>query len=233
MSNPYGCRMSVGEALTVNQYIQSPDHRLKLVMQDDGNLVLYGPNSSLWSSDTAGHGAVRATLQTDGNLCLYPQDGGAVWSSDTANSGVTSQGALALQDDGNLVIYKFRDASGANAAVWGSNTHVDPDPIPGYPQYELTAVSYGNLPPALAQSTLLATATRENTTTVTQSYNVELAYTFDEETTHSLSDETAASSAYLNIMACVTNTQVSGRGSKRRSRPGCHSLAKLQLKSPL
>lgn len=62
--------------------------------------------------------------QTDGNLVLTKKNGAVLWSSNTSgNSGAV----LALQNDGNLVVYKtmpLNSSSGAlfGAVLWSSNT---------------------------------------------------------------------------------------------------------------
>ena len=59
---------------------------LKLVVQGDGNLVLYDANSTaLWNSSTSGQGVApyKLVLQDDHNLVLYAA-GGPIWSSGTA-----------------------------------------------------------------------------------------------------------------------------------------------------
>jgi len=100
--------------LRADQSIYSPDGRFQLVMQTDGNLVLYGPSGALWSSTTAGSGATFAQTQTDGNFVVYTAANVPVWSSGTSGN----PGAwLALQNDGNLVIY-----DGSNVAIWNSHT---------------------------------------------------------------------------------------------------------------
>lgn len=55
----------------------------RLVFQGDGNLVLYGKNSSvLWASYTQNKGATQAVFQTDGNLVIYSA-AGPLWNSET------------------------------------------------------------------------------------------------------------------------------------------------------
>lgn len=100
--------------LRADQSIYSPDGRFRLVMQTDGNLVLYGPSGALWSTVTVGSGATFAQTQTDGNFVVYTSASVPVWSSGTSGN----PGAwLALQNDGNLVIY-----DGSNVAIWNSHT---------------------------------------------------------------------------------------------------------------
>jgi hypothetical protein len=55
----------------------------RLVMQHDGNLVLYSPGQSpLWSSGTVGRTNSFVVMQSDGNLVIYAP-GDPVWASDT------------------------------------------------------------------------------------------------------------------------------------------------------
>jgi hypothetical protein len=101
----------------------SCDGRFGLIMQTDGNLVLYeGPcvgtkcGTPLWASNTVGCGGCAA-MQEDGNLVVYDGagrlSGHASWASGTnGNSGAV----LALQNDGNLVIYS------GSTPIWASNT---------------------------------------------------------------------------------------------------------------
>ena len=52
----------------------------RLVMQGDGNLVLYGKSDRvLWSSSTAGKSGATLTVQNDGNAVIY-QGGRSHWA---------------------------------------------------------------------------------------------------------------------------------------------------------
>ena len=91
-----------------------------LVMQQDGNVVLYNPSGvAIWSTNTWGEGGQVFIMQSDGNLVLYG-DNGALWASQTAGN----PGAfLNVQDDGNLVVYRAGSTTEtANNALWASNT---------------------------------------------------------------------------------------------------------------
>jgi len=106
--------------LPKNQMISSRDGRFSLVMQTDGNLVLYrnGASQALWASDTNGKQVGFAIMQGDGNFVIYAPGGAALWAAGThGNPG----SPLILQDDGNLVIY-----APGNKAIWASNTR-EPD----------------------------------------------------------------------------------------------------------
>ncbi|WP_326595127.1 hypothetical protein [Streptomyces sp. NBC_01803] len=66
----------------------------ELVMQSDGNLVLYsyGPVETrvCWASNTQGSGGAFVEYQQDGNLVIYNGDYRPVWSSNTAGTGGTN-----------------------------------------------------------------------------------------------------------------------------------------------
>ncbi|SOD70392.1 D-mannose binding lectin [Jatrophihabitans sp. GAS493] len=95
-----------------------------LVMQRDGNLVMYnGAGRASWSTRTSGSGN-HATLQDDGNLVIYSAAGHALWASGSKRAMMTPGDVLAvgtslasrdqmdqqltmlsMQTDGNLVLY--------------------------------------------------------------------------------------------------------------------------------
>jgi len=101
--------LASSQVLYQGESLNSINGRFKLVLQADGNLVLYDKDKALWSSGTNGKNAKKLVMQNDGNLVLYGPNG-PVWASNTSGN----RGAyLVLQDDGNLVIYK---------AVWSTGT---------------------------------------------------------------------------------------------------------------
>jgi surface antigen len=108
-------RLNSGQILRVGQYIVSPDVQYALVMQGDGNLVIYGNGfKPLWASNTSASGANFVVMQGDGNLVLYTSSYRAIWSSGTAGRG---QSFLNMQDDGNLVLY-----NSSMQPTWSSGT---------------------------------------------------------------------------------------------------------------
>jgi Alpha-lytic protease prodomain/Trypsin len=108
-------RLNPGGALATNASLSSCGGRFVLVMQGDGNLVLYDNTSgaALWASSTFGAG-FAAYMQTDGNLVIYTPEGLPVWASNT--SGLNGA-MLFVQDDGNSVIYTH-----TAVPVWATNT---------------------------------------------------------------------------------------------------------------
>jgi len=121
-------QLLLNQGLVVGQSITSADGRFRLILQADGNLVLYAHSrQALWASNTAGHPDVwDVAMQGDGNLVIYNVHGHALWASNTAGHA----GAwLIAQNDGNLVIY-----DPANHPLWASNTVVPPEPaVPAQP----------------------------------------------------------------------------------------------------
>ncbi|MBP2173106.1 hypothetical protein J3E05_001438, partial [Methanococcus voltae] len=56
----------------------------KLVMQSDGNLVIYKKdNKPIWASNTDGKGGNKLVMQSDGNLVIYKKDNKPIWASNT------------------------------------------------------------------------------------------------------------------------------------------------------
>jgi hypothetical protein len=107
-------QLNPGGTLQNSDDLLSSDDRYHLVMQGDGNLVLYSPLRALWSSQTQGKGGARIVMQGDGNLVMYNTAGKAIWSTLTNNKGTST---LHLQSDGNLVLY------GPKGATWSTRTN--------------------------------------------------------------------------------------------------------------
>lgn len=100
--------------LYAGQMLQTANRKYKVVLQSDGNLVIYSPNRAIWASGTVGSGAAFLVMQPDGNLVLYNNSSKAVWNSGTSGRGLSY---LIMQSDGNLVVY-----NGSGRATWNSNT---------------------------------------------------------------------------------------------------------------
>jgi len=88
--------------LRVGQQLETPDRKYRLILQYDGNLVLYSENRALWHTRTYTKQSNYLIMQNDGNLVLYDKDSNALWNSKTRGSGYSR---LSLQMDGNLVLY--------------------------------------------------------------------------------------------------------------------------------
>lgn len=106
--------LSSGGLLYPGQRIETADRRFKLILQGDGNLVLYSPTKALWATGTDGRQVSFLAMQGDGNLVLYDKNFSPLWSSRTADRGSLR---LIMQSDGNLVLYnRF------NTPFWNTET---------------------------------------------------------------------------------------------------------------
>ncbi|MEI8338966.1 MAG: hypothetical protein WCF91_03515 [bacterium] len=104
-------------------YLKSPDGRFSLVMQADGNLVLYtAENTPLWHSSTYGNYGAYAVMQADGNLVVYSSSNRALWNSRTFGHGPST---LRIQNDGNLVIVKSGNIATWSSGTWQNNYQVN------------------------------------------------------------------------------------------------------------
>ena len=106
--------LSTTAMLGIGESILSGDEKYQLILQGDGNLVLYAQRKALWASWTVDKGGVRLVMQADGNLVLYDKNWKAVWNSGTPGKGESS---LYIQNDGNLVIYNVKNFTWASWTV--------------------------------------------------------------------------------------------------------------------
>jgi hypothetical protein len=113
-------QLTSGQTLTAGQSLISRNVVSMLVMQGDGNLVLYSGGRPVWSSGTYGRGATHAVMQSDGNLVLYTAGNVPIWATNTFGH---TNSSLVMQDDGNLVIY-----SSISVPLWATSTGGHPSP---------------------------------------------------------------------------------------------------------
>jgi hypothetical protein len=120
-ARPLNVVLGGGQTLHSGQSIDSGT--VTLIMQGDGNLVLYqdggvgDPSHALWATHTTGSN--YAIMQSDGNFVVYPVGGGgALWASGTFGDNV-----LDVQTDGNLVIYPADRIGDPSTAEWATNTN--------------------------------------------------------------------------------------------------------------
>lgn len=103
-----------GQTLWHNQFIRSNDGRYSMLMQADGNLVLYGPgHHALWHTYTYGQPGARLEVQTDGNLVVYSRTNVPLWAARPR----ANPSHFVVQSDGNLVQYNTN-----GSPLWASNT---------------------------------------------------------------------------------------------------------------
>ncbi|KAN0038648.1 hypothetical protein ACTA71_000832 [Dictyostelium dimigraforme] len=97
-----------------NHTLESKCRKYKLIMQQDGNLVLYIGNLKdqsdqycLWSSSSCGKGVgpFRCAMQDDGNLVVYDSRNTATWSSGTYGQGVKGHYIMKIRPSGQISVY--------------------------------------------------------------------------------------------------------------------------------
>ena len=101
--NPRGAQdtLSAGQGLYQGQAITSLNGQYNLILQQDHNLVLYGPSGALWATNTWTGGFV--IMQSDGNFVGYDMWDAPKWSTGTGGDG--SNCDMVVQNDANLVLY--------------------------------------------------------------------------------------------------------------------------------
>ncbi|MFJ9821039.1 hypothetical protein ACIRU3_38450 [Streptomyces sp. NPDC101151] len=116
--------IAAGTTLRAGWWTQGPYTRL--VMQGDGNLVMYRlrDGAAIWSTHTSGHPGAYAVMQTDGNFVVYNSTSEsphvALWSAHTEGN----PGSYAvMQNDGNLVGYQSTGGPGKGGALWSTGTN--------------------------------------------------------------------------------------------------------------
>ncbi|UEP35543.1 peptidase S53 [Burkholderia ambifaria] len=127
----YSGGINEGTTLKPGQAVYSASRNHQLLMQGDGNLVLYNTTNgaAVWNTRTYGNAGAYAVFQNDGNFVVYSANGAALWYS--ATNGPSGSQHLSVQDDGNMVIYQsfvpvFATATGTSSyaisasgsAVW-------------------------------------------------------------------------------------------------------------------
>lgn len=79
-------------------------------------------NTTIYS----GNGLYRLVMQDDGNLVLYNSSGTGLWHSATYTSDNSYYYELIFQTDANLVIRRYHKVSGAASDIWSSKTNPPP-----------------------------------------------------------------------------------------------------------
>ncbi|MFI9275292.1 ricin-type beta-trefoil lectin domain protein [Kitasatospora sp. NPDC052896] len=110
----WGTSVASGTTLQPGDTVNSTAARL--VMQTDGNLVLYSKATGnvRWSTGTWGHPGATATMQPDGNVVLYDANHNALWGASTWGH---PNAHLVVQNDLNLALY---DTQGR--PLWATGT---------------------------------------------------------------------------------------------------------------
>lgn len=94
--------------------VWSTNKLYEMVLQDDGNLVIYRQGDGpIWAAGTYGKVVKNLIFQPDGNLVVYDINNRPVWATNTQGKGA---GYMSLQNDGKLRIYRGSDS----ALLWSN-----------------------------------------------------------------------------------------------------------------
>jgi hypothetical protein len=156
-NGPSNCGKTIpsGTIIGANQSYTSPNGQYTLVMQGDGNLVLYpltGP--ATFASNTNGTGkdqGVEAVLQSNGNLEVLNSKGNELWQSDTAatKSQLYSGATLSVQNDGTIALYQT--PTNSDSKIWSEGVNngngTCPNPL-AQPPVQVTTNGCATIMPA-------------------------------------------------------------------------------------
>ena len=101
------------EKLNAGESLVLPDGERTLTMENDGNLVLYGPEVEklLWQSGTSGNPGACYAMQDDGNLVIYSGDLLGYWNLDEGS------GTMVADSSGHGY-----DGTLHNSPAWSTDT---------------------------------------------------------------------------------------------------------------
>jgi len=129
--------------LSKGQRVQSKNGLYHLIMQDDGNLVLYfglfDPLQPVWSSNTRNSGWY-ARMQADGNFVVY-SNGQWAWQAGYGGRTMDMNYKLTVGDDGVVAIRLAADSNGGPIL---KQIVAHTTPYNGGPAYSFPTHSYSN-----------------------------------------------------------------------------------------
>lgn len=96
-----------GETLKPGNSLWSPDGSVEFKVQVDGKIAVYWGGQCRWQSSVNQRNDLTGlVMQEDGNLVLYVTGGVAIWQANTADKTAGKTHMLAVQNDGNVVVYQ-------------------------------------------------------------------------------------------------------------------------------
>uniref|UniRef100_A0AAY5EAP7 Bulb-type lectin domain-containing protein n=1 Tax=Electrophorus electricus TaxID=8005 RepID=A0AAY5EAP7_ELEEL len=97
--------LSTNQEMFKGDYLISNDGNYKAIFQDDGNFVVYGWKP-IWASGSDGKPGFFLIMQSDGNLVIYDTNNQPLWASNSWHKERTEDNCLTLNNDGCLTIYR-------------------------------------------------------------------------------------------------------------------------------
>src|SRR5258708_1263665 len=117
-----GSYLTTNQALGVNEHLTSDNGCFIVVMQGDGNLVVYAKdpaNTLIWVRGAAM--GDHAVMQGDGNFVIYTPNGVPVWGSGVTPGAAAGPFYAIIQNWGDFVVYAGAANPGVPAnQIWDS-----------------------------------------------------------------------------------------------------------------
>lgn len=106
-------RLTARQTLTPGQSIQTTNGN-RFTLQTDGNAVVYQGKQALWATNTVGKQVSSVVMQADGNLVLYDENHKPVWATGTNGHTnvyvvIQTDGNLVLYESGNKPVWASKD----------------------------------------------------------------------------------------------------------------------------
>ncbi|KAF4982279.1 hypothetical protein FZEAL_2065 [Fusarium zealandicum] len=106
-----------GEWLKPGQSLWSQDGSVEFKMQQDGKIAVYWGGQCRYQNTAQQRQDIKGiVMQDDGNLVMYDNNSNATWQTDTAAGKGDSTVICAVQNDGNVILYK-------GTPIWSSETY--------------------------------------------------------------------------------------------------------------
>ena len=104
--------------LKKGSFLKSSNGKLKLILQENGNLEILCGGYSIWSTNTNGFNIEELYFNREGKLAILNKDKSVAKNIVSDWDNTFGAEKLILQDDGNLVIYNHD-----NQPLWSTGTH--------------------------------------------------------------------------------------------------------------
>ena len=111
-------RCYVNGLLKKGNFLTSKNGKLKLILQEDGNLEILCGGHSIWSTNTYNFAIEELHFSREGKLLILNKDKSIAKNIMSSSDNTNGAEKLILQDDGNLVIY-----NNDNQPLWSTGTH--------------------------------------------------------------------------------------------------------------
>jgi len=113
--------LSANKVMRTNDMLVSNNGKYRMIVQSDGNVVVYLGKKPVYSTGTFGHGKTHLLLGPKGNLVIRNAKGKDIWASKTKGKGVSK---LVLSDKGTLILYTPK-----NRVIWTSKAGLTTPPV--------------------------------------------------------------------------------------------------------